>query len=243
MATAIAVESTPAMATRASHARRARSAAFLPVPTRPCAMTRSSRRRRGGGRPGPRTMPAARSSSRESVLQQDWRTRGATRTGPTARPAARARGDRSRHGSGEPHRPTDRLVGEIPVEIALPGEDRAGVAAPIVMTTSAIPRRERLGVLLGKIDPDLFHRGNDSGVDLVGWRGPRGSHDHPPSGMVVEQPGCHLRPSRVVGADEQHARFSHGSPSEWPGRGPESPPGAARSRSLRIRRSPLPLRL
>src|SRR6188474_2822084 len=103
----------------------------------------------------------------------------------------------------------DALTGgvvELPILVAFPGVERAGVAAS--------HRDDDVGFLHGFIGEDLGRGGGDvdaffghrldrDGVDLVGGLGPGGEDIDAASGKVLEVAGGHLGAAGVVDAYEQ----------------------------------------
>ena len=105
----------------------------------------------------------------------------------------------------------DALAGgvvELPVLVALAGEDRAGVAAAhgdhdVGRPDGGLVEPLRVGAARREVDADLGHGLDDGGVDVVG-RGGAGGADHDAvAGVVGEQRGGHLGAAGVVDADEQ----------------------------------------
>ena len=106
----------------------------------------------------------------------------------------------------------DALAGgvvELPVLVALAGEERAGVAAAHGDDDVGGPDDlvgPGLGVLAGDVDADLGH-GRDGGrVDRSAGFGAAGPGDGAVAGEVVEPAEGHLRAAGVVDAEEQHGR-------------------------------------
>jgi DNA-binding transcriptional ArsR family regulator/GNAT superfamily N-acetyltransferase len=120
----------------------------------------------------------------------------------------------------------DALSGRVverPVQVALPGEDRAGVAAPHRdHDVGGLDGRGRedLRPLAREVDAELGHGLPDGGVDRVGGRGAGAAHLHRVAAVVAQQRGRHLRAARVVDADEQDGGDGHRKPS---GRGTLTP--------------------
>jgi hypothetical protein len=114
-------------------------------------------------------------------------------------------------------------IGQVPVEIALAGEDRARVPAAHRdddVGCLHVPGRQRLGELRGDVQADLGHRLNDGRVQLAGRLGAGRGHPDPPGRLLVQQRSSHLGAARVVGADEQHlGDISHEMPQSPPPRG------------------------
>ena len=80
-------------------------------------------------------------------------------------------------------------VGELPLEVALAGEDRAGVSS--AHGDHDVSGRDgdggqAFGELAGQVDPDLVHDLTYCGVDLVGGFGPGGGDAHGTVGVVVQ---------------------------------------------------------
>src|SRR5439155_5120787 len=99
--------------------------------------------------------------------------------------------------------------GQVPVEVPLAGQDRTGVPTAHGDDRVGVANdlvRERLGELLGDVDPDLGHRLQDGRVDLVGWRAARRANVDTTLRIVVEQSSRHLAATRVVDADEKDLR-------------------------------------
>src|SRR5690606_27817629 len=104
-------------------------------------------------------------------------------------------------------------VGEVPVEVALAGEDGACVTTAHGDDHVGGARRfvgERLRKLLGHVQPALREYLGDSGVDVL-TRGRAGGADgHPTGAVVVEQDASGHRAAGVVGAhDEDLGTVSH----------------------------------
>src|SRR5690606_33368956 len=97
-------------------------------------------------------------------------------------------------------------VVELPVEVALAGVVRAGVAAAHgdhdVGGLDGVAG-ERLGKLGGEVDPELGHDRDHGRVDSIGWFGAGGAHGDGSLGVVGEKRGGHLRAAGVVHAHEQ----------------------------------------
>ena len=96
-----------------------------------------------------------------------------------------------------------------PVEVALAGEDRAGVAAAHgdddVGGLDGVGG-EQLGTLGGDVDADLGHGLADGRVDRSAGADPAERTSTAAGGVVVEEGGGHLGAAGVVHADEQHRR-------------------------------------
>ena len=111
---------------------------------------------------------------------------------------------------------SSRWIVELPIEIPLPREDRARVSAAhrdhdIRPFDGFLG--EGLRILGGDVDPDLPHRLDDRGVDLVGRIAARRPHHDPSLGVLRQQTRGHLAPPGVVDADEENlgeARVGHG---------------------------------
>ncbi|KPC77113.1 hypothetical protein ADL26_03645, partial [Thermoactinomyces vulgaris] len=123
----------------------------------------------------------------------------------------------------------DALAGrvvELPVQILLAGEVRAGVAAAHgdahVGGLDGV-EGEDLRLLGGDVDAHLFHRLDGGGVDLVGRCRSGGADFDAVAREVGEPPSGHLGAAGIVDADEEHRRLvRHGddpflqrSPTVW----------------------------
>src|SRR5690606_28779691 len=103
----------------------------------------------------------------------------------------------------------DALAGRIlqlPVLVALSGEDGTGVAAAHrdhdVGLLHGI-HREQLRLAARDVDARLFHRFDRDRVDLVLRLGAGGAHVDAVPGEVLQEAGGHLRSAGVMHADEQ----------------------------------------
>src|SRR5262249_12412281 len=102
-----------------------------------------------------------------------------------------------------------RGVGKLPIEVALPGDDGAGVAAShrdhdVGLAHGVVGQTLRR--LRGDVQPHLRHRLDHSWVDLIGWRASGRADEDPALGVPVEERGGDLAPAGVVHANEQHLR-------------------------------------
>ncbi|CDZ91523.1 hypothetical protein RHRU231_840052 [Rhodococcus ruber] len=100
-------------------------------------------------------------------------------------------------------------VGDGPVEVALAGVDRAGVAAAHgddhVRGGDDVVG-ERFGELGAEIEAELGHGLDHHRVDRRDRRGARGADVDAATGVVIQQGGGHLGAAGVVHTDEQHLR-------------------------------------
>jgi 2-polyprenyl-6-methoxyphenol hydroxylase-like FAD-dependent oxidoreductase len=114
-------------------------------------------------------------------------------------------------------------VVEGPVEVALPGEDRADVAAAhgdAHVRCLDGPGGEDLRRLRRDVDADFGHGGDCGRVDLVCRGGSGGSDFDAIAREVGEPPGGHLGSSGVVDADEEDGRLGgHGRSFAFHGMG------------------------
>jgi hypothetical protein len=97
-------------------------------------------------------------------------------------------------------------VGEVPVEVALARVDRTGVTAAHGDDDVGAASRlvgERLGELLGHVEPAFGEDLGDRGVDLLAGGGAGGAHDDPAVAVVVEQHPGSDGAAGVVGADHE----------------------------------------
>src|SRR5690606_6630475 len=97
-------------------------------------------------------------------------------------------------------------VVELPVLIALAGEDRAGVAASHRDHDVGLPHGiggESARCVCGDVDSLLGHHPDCDGVDALFGLRPGGEHVDAPSGEGGEVPGSHLGAPGIVDADEQ----------------------------------------
>jgi hypothetical protein len=78
-----------------------------------------------------------------------------------------------------------------------------------------VPEQDFLGPWFGEfggdVDPDFTHRFDSGGVDFIAGFGAAGPRDGFVSGEVGEEPECHLRAPRIVGAQKQHGRLAGGA--------------------------------
>src|SRR5439155_22641892 len=99
---------------------------------------------------------------------------------------------------------------QLPVLVALAGEERTGVAATHRDHHIRGPERlvgDRLRELLAQVDAELRHRRDSGRIDLLSWaRAGRADGDAPVRAQL-DQAGGHLAAARVVRADEQHLRL------------------------------------
>src|SRR5213076_2134922 len=99
----------------------------------------------------------------------------------------------ARHGDG---------IGQVPVEVCLPREDRARIAAAHAHDDVGPPDvlfRDRLRVSIGEVDAELLHRLEDLWVQLLLGTRPRRA------GLAAEplvERLRHLGASRIADADE-----------------------------------------
>ena len=133
--------------------------------------------------------------------------------------------DRAHGGDPEPGR-----VVELPVLVALAGEDRAGV--------TAAHRDDDIGgaddlvgpwlrVLAGDVDADFGHRVDGRRVDLGSRFGTAGVHQDAVAGEVLQPAGGHLGAAGVVDAEEQDGGGGHVDLSFDLGEGLEAVAGEA----------------
>src|SRR5690606_24767258 len=97
-------------------------------------------------------------------------------------------------------------VVELPIFVALSGEEGAGVAA--AHRDDDVRGLHRFGgkyfrLFCRDVDVELGHGVNGDGVDLVGWHGSGGANLDTLARDIAEESGRHLRAAGVVDADEQ----------------------------------------
>jgi hypothetical protein len=99
-----------------------------------------------------------------------------------------------------------RGVVQLPVQVGLAGEDRAGVAAAhghdVIRGLDCL-RRQDLRRAGGQVDADLPHRRHGTGIDLLGRQDAGGTDVDASLGEVGQPDGGHLGAAGVVDADEQ----------------------------------------
>src|SRR3954452_2174819 len=105
------------------------------------------------------------------------------------------------------HEVPSRGVLELPILVSLAGIDRARIAAAHRDHDVRGPDDlvgQRLREFLRKINPDLCHRLDGDGVDLVGWIRAGGPNMDTARSELIQEAGRHLTSPGVVHADEQH---------------------------------------
>src|SRR5207248_10372594 len=113
----------------------------------------------------------------------------------------------ARVGETEPGR-----VGEVPLDVALPRDDRARVAAPHrhdEVGPFDVRALQAPGHATVEVDANLAHDVDDHGVHLVGGLGARGAGG--PAAALVERLRD-LRAARVLDADEEDVRHPPSAP-------------------------------
>lgn len=103
----------------------------------------------------------------------------------------------------------------MPVEVALAGEEGAGVATTHSDDNIAGLNRvdsENLGFLVAEVDAFFAHSFNDDGIGGVGRGRPGRADFNGVASEMNEVTGGHLGATSVVDADEQDAGLSHDVP-------------------------------